>query len=192
MCNHLRLFSVLLISGVAGAQTTGAATAIHPSNGVVELSAKPVLAYERGPRSPEIYTPWAGLVRITIRNISGGAIRLDEMAVSAELQAEVLDSAGQPAPLTEEGKRAATNSRQYPGAISVSMDVLTPLEEMTVLLDVSKRFEIKPGQAYKVTIRRSRGFPRKDEDGKPIKNEEVSCSFEVPYYGILSNEVRYQ
>jgi hypothetical protein len=44
--------------------------------------------------------------------------------------------------------------------ISVSMHVLTPLEEMTMLLDASKRFEIKPGQAHKVTIRRSRGFPR--------------------------------
>jgi hypothetical protein len=52
-------------------------------------------------------------------------------------------------------------------------------------LDLAKRFEIKPGQAYKVTIRRSRGLPKTDEDGKPLKNVEVSCSFDVPDNGIL-------
>ena len=62
---------------------------------------------------------------------------------------------------------------------------LVPLEETTLRLDLAKRFEIKPGQAYKVTIRRSRGLPKTDEDGKPLKNVEVSCSFDVPDNGIL-------
>ena len=187
MCSQIGLLSVLLASGVAAAQTPGATAPIHHSNGVVEMSAKPILAHEPRPQSEtrEVYSPWAGLVEITIRNISKGVIRLAEIAPLSEVQVEVLESAGQPVDLTEAGKHAANSSGRFPGAISVSVLDLVPLEETTLRLDLAKRFEIKPGQAYKVTIRRSRGLPKTDEDGKPLKNVEVSCSFDVPDNGIL-------
>jgi hypothetical protein len=187
MRNRIVLLSVLLISSVAAAQAPSAPNAPRPSNGVVELSAKPIVARDPGPQSqpPEVYAPWAGLVEITLRNISKGVIRLEEIGTIPEFQVEIWDSTGHPVSLTDAGKRAAASSRQYLGAISVSILDLVPLQDITLKLDVSKRHEIRPGEAYKVTIRRSRGLPTTDEDGKALKNVEVSCSFDVPNYGIL-------
>jgi hypothetical protein len=151
------------------------------------MSAVPVLPRQIPPdhKSQQAYAPWTGLIAITIRNISKGVIRLEEVGITAEFRVEVLDSAGQPAPFTDEGKRASHNSHQFQGAHSVSLIQLVPLEATTMTLDVSRRIEIKQGQAYRVTIRRSEGLPLKDEGGKPLKDVEVGCTFEVPDYGIL-------
>ena len=187
MCSQIGVLSFLLVSAVVGAQTPSAVAPLRPSNGVVEMSAKPILASVPRPQSEirEAYSPWAGLIEITIRNISRGVIRLEEVAPAAEFEADVLDSAGRPIARTEAGNRAVNPNRKFSGAISVSLLQLVPLQETILRVDVSKLFDIAPRKAYTVTIRRSRGLPKIGEDGKPLKNAEVSCSFDVPEYGIL-------
>jgi hypothetical protein len=50
--------------------------------------------------------------------------------------------------------------------------------------NLSNYFKLEPGHAYTVVIRRSRGLPTVDELGRPLKEVEVRCSFDVPDYGI--------
>jgi hypothetical protein len=99
---------------------------------------------------------------------------------------EVLDSAGRPVARTELGERTSEEmARQARNLGWAARNPLPPWQEITIRADLSKLFRIEPGHAYKVTIRRSRGLPKTDESGKPLKAVEVSCSFEVPDYGIL-------
>lgn len=88
---------------------------------------------------------------------------------------------------TELGERTSEGLARPPGPNLGWADrfELVPWQETTIKADLSKLFRIEPGHAYKVTIRRSRGLPKTDESGKPLKAVEVSCSFEVPDYGIL-------
>ena len=177
--------SISLLAGAVPDQPSAPAT--RPSNGVVALPAKPILAYEhrRTDQVPQVYGPWAGLIEVTITNRSKSVVRLAEISPMAEFEVKIRDSSGEAVPLTELGKRAATSSRKYPGAVSVAVFDLVPSEERTVLLDVSTHYEITPGRGYRITLRRSRGLPAVDEDGKPLKNIEVSYYLGVPDYGIL-------
>jgi hypothetical protein len=182
---------VLMVSSLAQAQPSAATPAVHPSNGVLELSAKPLLGHDRRPLSSrhEVYLPWGGLVEITIRNVSHGVAVLDEIAAAWEFRFEILDSAGQPVARTELGKRVIDASRE--GAVNVGLASrfqLVPMQATTLKIDLSNYFKIEPGHAYKVTVRRSEGFPAVDEAGKPLKEVEASCSFDVPDYGLLRSQ----
>ena len=176
---------LLVLSYVTTAQPPGGA-ATHFANGVIEMVARPTLAFERAPRSQVhgVYGPWAGLVEVTIRNISRSVIRLNSTGARSDFTVDIRDADGKPVALTVEGRRAEAYAGQFP-AISVSQIELAPLEEKIMMLDLSWQYEIRTGQEYRVTIRRSRGIPRNDAEGKPLKKVEVSCSFEVPDYGIL-------
>jgi len=52
-------------------------------------------------------------------------------------------------------------------------------------MNLAKVFQIEPGHAYKITLRRFRGLAKTDEAGKPLQQVEINCSFEVPNVGIL-------
>jgi hypothetical protein len=87
---------------------------------------------------------------------------------------------------TEFGKRVADPNWKLTGTfVSVHQTQLVPLEETTIKMNIAKVFQIEPGHAYKVTLRRFRGLPETDEAGKPLQQVEISCSFEVPDVGIL-------
>ena len=74
MYSHLGTTVILLVSCLAQAQTPATVAPVHPSNGVLELSAEPVLGPDRRPESErhDVYGPWAGLIEISlVRRISG-------------------------------------------------------------------------------------------------------------------------
>lgn len=179
----LVLIAVALHLAVAQSANIGAD---KPSNGVVELAALPVLAHEPRPQSHagEVYAPWTGLVEIQIRNLSKRVITLAEINPASEFEVSVVGSDGKEIALTPEGKRAAAYAGQFP-MISVSQVELGPFEEETVRLDISRRFEVRPGQAYRVTLRRSKGLPKAGDDGRPLRDVSVSVSFDVLASGIL-------
>jgi len=172
----------------AHAQTTGAPVATHPSNGVLELSARPVPEERPRPESERhnVYGPWTGTVVVTIRNISRSVIPLLEVNAEWEFDIEVLDQAGSAVPRTERGKRLPSGPvRKLTGMASIQQVKLVPLEETTFKMDISKVYQVEPGHAYRVTLRRLWGLPKVDEAGKPLQQPEISCSFEVPEVGIL-------
>jgi hypothetical protein len=188
MYKHIGTITMISVSFFARAQTLANLAPVHPSNGVLEVSATPTLLADRRPASQrhDIYGSWGGLIEITIRNVSRAVVQIDEMSPEAEFVFEVLDSAGQPVAFTEHGKRNAEGlARHAPNLGWASRDTLAPLQETTLKADISKFFQIEPGHAYKVTVRRTRGLPKNDETGKPLKQVEISCSFEVPDVGIL-------
>ena len=189
MSRYARLFSAILISGAVWAQAP-ATESLHPSNGTVQMEAQPIIEFERKPQSQEIYAPWAGLVEITMRNVSRGLVRLVGVSMPADFQVDITDISGKAVARTELGRRALIPVNHQGVALSVSLHDLVPLQEMAMKMDLARLFEIRPGQAYHVVIRRSRGIPKSDEEGKPIKDVELSCSFDVPSYGILRNNER--
>jgi hypothetical protein len=168
-----------------------AGEADHPSNGVVELIVKPALDSEvlrqLDPRS--VYGPWTGLLQITIRNASRGMVHLGEVAADFEYKFEVLDSSGKAVPQTELGRDHSDlvahpdPRRPYTGPVSV-FD-LVPLQEFTDEIDIAMFYRVRPGQAYKIKVRRAAGLPGVDEAGKPLKQVEVSCSVDIPEIGLL-------
>jgi hypothetical protein len=143
----------------------------------------------RDTETHDVYGPWLGLVWITIHNASHGMVRLVEVGPDDEYEFDVTDSSGKAVPLTERGKQERDLAkhpdphRPYTGSISVYD--LGPTEEITSKFDFAALHQIKPGQAYKVKIRRTRGLPTVDENGKPLKQFEVSCTVEIPEHGIL-------
>ena len=188
MSSHIRTTAIFLVSCLAQGQTPPLATSVQPSNGVLELSAAPILGPDRRPASQrhDVYGLWAGLVEVKIRNVSGGVVRLEETAIMSEFAVYVLDSAGAAVTRTERGRRVeGAEAAKRSVVLSSTLVQLVPLQETTREVDLSNFFEIRPGQAYKVTIRRSQGIPKIDAAGKPLKDAELSCSFDVPDYGIL-------
>lgn len=188
MSNHIGTTAILLVPCLAQGQTPPPVAPVRPSNGVLEMSAAPILGPDRRPASQrhDVYGPWAGLVDVKIRNVSGGVVRLEETAIISEFAIEVLDSAAAAASRTERGRRVeGAEAGKRSVVLSSTLVQLVPLQETTREVDLSNFFEIRPGQAYKVTFRRSRGIPKTDADGKPLKEAELSCSFDVPDYGIL-------
>jgi hypothetical protein len=184
--------TIAILSYVAQAQAPAGPPAMQPSNGVLELSAAPVLGQDPRPigKRREEYLPWRGVMKIRIRNVSFGAAVLDETGVS-DFDYEVLDAAGQPVERTELGKRLGAVPRTGPVVrISVSRIELPPLKEINSEIDLSNYFKIEPGRAYKVIVRRLQGLPKVDEVGRPVKEVEVSCSFEVPETGLRATTRR--
>ena len=112
-------------------------------------------------------------------------------ASSSESLKDVLDSAGQPVVRTDLGKRLADVPRTGPATnLFASRILLAPLKEISSEVDLLNYFKIEPGHAYKVVIRRSKGLPKVDEVGRPLKEIEVSCSFEAPEVGLLRQTPR--
>jgi hypothetical protein len=177
--------SVAAALHLAAAQSANTA-ADRPSNGVVEMAVTPVLAPETQPpfHRGEVYGPWTGLVVIKIRNISKRVITLEEIDPPTEFDVTVLGVDGKSAPLTLQGRRDDLYAGQFP-MVSVHLVELVPLAEATVRMNISRRFEIRPGQPYRVTLKRSKGLPKVGDDGNPLKDAAISVSFEVPEYGIL-------
>ena len=160
----------------------------HPSNGIVELAVKPIPDLNRlgNPTSKEVYL-WTGLLETSILNVSSGMVRLVEVVDWEEYAFTVLDSSGKPVPLTERGKKER-DSAAHPGAVhigSASVIDLGPLKEFKDKIDLSEYYQVQPGQAYKIGIKRTKGLPIVDEGGKPLKRVEVSCSVEISEFGIL-------
>ena len=181
----------VLAACLAAAQSGVPAAPAHPSNGVLELSATPVLAHDPRPigQHHEAYVPWGGLVEVKIRNVSRAVVRLTEISSTAEFDVEVFDSRGDAVARTELGKRAAANpEKRFLYFFGVSQIELQPLAELPIKLDLSRLFAIEPGHAYQVTLRRWWGFPKVDEAGEPLARVEIGCSFEVPEAGIRRAE----
>jgi hypothetical protein len=106
--------------------------------------------------------------------------------MSCDFGFEVFDSAGRPVERTESGKECAEIFRmEHPNIVTrLSHQQLAPTKQIVYPMSLSSDFKIEPGHAYTVVIRRSRGLPKVDELGRPLKEVEVSCSFDVPDYGI--------
>jgi hypothetical protein len=175
----------------AQAQAPDALRDVHPSNGVMEMSAVPVVAPDRHPPSQvhEVFSPWRGLAVITIRNVSQGVVTFYDLGAESDFHAEVVGSNGEAVARTEFGKRVADPNWELTGTfVSVHQTRLAPLEETTIKMNIAKVFQIEPGHAYTVTLRRFRGLPKTNEAGKPLQQIEIGCSFEVPEYGILREQ----
>ena len=188
MSSQIGAALILLVSCLAKGQAPSPAAAVYPSNGVLELSAAQILGPDHRPASQrhDVYGPWRGLIEVKIRNVSRGVVRLEETPMMSEFVIDVFDSTGAKVARTERGRRVegadTSNSRLV---LSLTPVQLAPLQETAHALDLSNFFQIEPGHAYKVTLRRSKGLPKTDVEGKPLKEVEVSCSFEVRDYGIL-------
>lgn len=185
----------LLSSGIfcspAGA-VDGTAEADHPSNGVVDLSAKPVVddgqGHARDTSNHDPYGPWDGFVWLTIRNVSRGMVHLVEIAADEEYTFEVVDPSGKAVPLTELGKQergeAASPDPHRFHIGSVSMYDLGPTQERSSRFNFAVFYQVRRSREYKIRIKRTQGLPTVDESGKPLKQAEVSCSVEIPAFGI--------
>jgi hypothetical protein len=161
---------------------------VRPSNGVMELSARPTPGPDPSPASKRVkqYVPWHGDVEITLRNVSFGYATVGVINWEYEYELEVFDSAGRPVERTELGKRVAELAKdESPKILTIAGNKeLAPLQTIVDRQNLANYFKIEPGHAYTVTIHRSRGLPKVDEHQKPIKEVEVSCSFDVPDAGI--------
>jgi len=177
------IIAALLVARLASGQPSAA----HPTNGDLELSATPIPAPDTRPAGKRIeqYVPWHGMVQLTIRNMSFAPVMIEDMP--CDFGFEVLDSAGRPIEQTESGKQCAEIFKRIGPptmVLSVSHHHLAPVQQTVYPVDLSNLFKIEPGHAYTVVVRRSRGLPMIDELGRPLKEVEVSCSFDVPDYGI--------
>jgi len=176
------------------AQTPGTEPiADHPSNGIVEIVATPIAEPTHEPRAltdpPEVFLPWRGLLSVAIRNVSREMVTLDAVMWTREYVVEVLDSSGKPVPLTDYGKSLADvasrprDPHSYSGP--AARVTITPGQESTTKMDVSQVFQVAPGTAYKIRIRRSAFLPSVDEYGKPIAQRELSCTVTIDAAGVL-------
>jgi hypothetical protein len=86
----------------------------QPSNGMLELRVKQIFDPEPPPRKidPPREPMWHGTVAVTVKNISRDTVRFVEGAGTYEFT--VLDASGNPAPLTEYGKRALAPTQNPP------------------------------------------------------------------------------
>lgn len=187
MHSKIGLITLLTALGLARAQAPEWRPPLRPSNGVLEMNARPVPEHDPRPlgQRREAYRPWSGLTEITIRNSSKETVRLVEIAAVLEFGFDVVDSEGRPADKTDLGRRVIEpRSPQGRPLGAVERIQIAPQQENTIRVDLSNYFKIEPGRAYRVTIRRSRGIPDTDDAGKPIKEVEISCSFEVPSIGL--------
>jgi len=197
MSNRTAVVALMLI-GMAGRQVRAQATGIettadHPSNGIVEIVATPIAEPTHGPRAltdpPEVFLPWRGLLDVAIRNVSRKMVTLDEGTWTRNYIVEVLDSSGKPVPLTDEGKNladVASRPRDPLDYVGPAHRLkLTPGQESTTKMDVAQIFQVAPGTAYKIKIRRSAFLPTVDENGKPLAQRELSCTVTIDAAGVL-------
>jgi hypothetical protein len=187
----LTTFSTLCLTAQpSGPSGETASASAHPSNGVVQLTVTAAVALEhrRPSDPPEVYAPWRGLLDFKITNVSSGLAHLVETSTDMEYIFEVMDASGEPVPPTEEGKQVAaalanTSTRRFSEPLAV-LD-LSPAEEFTAHIDLSVLYQIQPGRAYKIRVKRSKGLPQKDQYGRPTERSEVSVVVDIPEMGIL-------
>lgn len=163
----------LLACGQVPSDAAGQA-ADHPSNGVVEMSLKPVFPVDsaaqrrRDPSLPPVYGSWAGVVEVTIKNTSPLKIRcITSHAFWFDHDVQVLDPDGNPVPLTPLGQ-SALPVKPGPHPDSGAVEDLEPSQQSTETLLLQAIFQIVPGKTYTVRVRRSRGLPPVDAMGRPL------------------------
>jgi hypothetical protein len=160
----------------------------HPSNSVVELIVTPEPAHGRRPPPGEVYAPWDGFLNVRIRNVSLGPARVDEADWTREYTIKVLDSSGRSVPMTERGKSIADalsrprDPRGYYGPAGSAN--LTPGEENYVQMNLKQIYQVEPGRAYTIKLKRSAGLPKLDEYGKPLQQRELSCTVVIDERGV--------
>jgi hypothetical protein len=95
----------VMIVVLARGQTSTPVAPAHPSNGVVELTARPTPGPDPRPalKRVEQNVPWGGAVEITLRNVSFGYVTVD--GTGWDYDFEVFDSAGRSVERTEVGKQ---------------------------------------------------------------------------------------
>jgi hypothetical protein len=72
---------------------------------------------------------------------------------------------------------AASRPRDPQGYTGPAVRVrLTPGQEINTKMDVAQIYQVAPGTAHKIKIRRTSGLPVADEYGKPLAQRELSCS----------------
>jgi hypothetical protein len=178
---------------VGAAIPSGIPSGDHPSNGVVELIVMPAPAPGHRPHAltepPEAYAPWDGLLNVSVRNISLGATIVDGGSWDRDFTVEVLDSTGKPVPMTEHSKsiaEAASRPRDPFGHQGPAYRAkLMPGQDSHFQMDVSQIYQVVPGRAYKIRIKRSAGLPKVDEYGKPLQQRELSCTVIIDERGVL-------
>jgi hypothetical protein len=192
-----RIGSLVLLIAWSGCLTVRAQTGgsgDHPSNGVVELIATPLPASGHQPHRlggpPEIYAPWDGLLEVSVRNISLMPVRVDSGDWTLNYVVEILDSSGKPVPMTEKGKTVADflakprDPRGYYGPAYAS--ILKPGQETTGIMGLSQLFQVAPGKAYTIKIKRNAGgLPKVNDYGKPLQQRELSCTVVIDERGVL-------
>ena len=173
----LRMIFAEVLAGLslAGAQTPPSSarpTLDEPSNGVLELSARPILDTAHG-RDPAP-TIWQGLVEVTVKNISQRPVRIAEGALTYELSA--WDSSGMLVPKTRFGEQVEAAQRDGPTRMPATATVdLLPGQEYTRTLGLRTYFLIEPGRDCTVRLKRwDRSMALIDESGKRLALRELS------------------
>jgi hypothetical protein len=153
------------------------------ANGMLEMRVRQVFDPEPPRRKidPPKEPVWHGTIEITVKNVSRGVVRFIEG--EGTYQFSVMESGGNPAPLTEYGKKVLT-PRQGPPSFSgpVSSFDLEPGQELTRETHLSAVYKIEPGQAYTIRVRCSRGFPMVNPEGWPVMppRRELRVTLEIP------------
>ena len=159
------------------------------SNDIFELRVRPVEVQSSGGEGAPQQGVWGGRLEFTLVNVSRGVKQVDEDSAAWAYECEVSDSSGKPVPMTELGKQMAA-ARVRPGSLSGPVARLTvrPLEGITSRLNVGLLYQIKPGYAYTIRVRRSHGLPVVDESGKPLPAQRRELSYTVQIPGKLADE----
>ena len=172
-------FLLVLGSGALCAQNPTEPAVDHPSNGVLEMTLSPVIqkVWVRHPQ-PQGATleddVWRGQIKVTLRNASGAQVHVvEDNHWWLRYGVEVLDSSGAPAALTEYGIRelGARGPGPYVTFGGAAIGDLLPSEADTFEMNLALIWQIQPGQAYTIRVRR----PLKGEDldglHKPIQGD---------------------
>ena len=176
------LLSLAAAAGQAQGLATPDATADNPSNGLLAIS----LAHPPPDPDNSVDQAYAhshrwrgGRIVITLRNVTESEIAsVISNFVDEDYLFDVFDSSGKPVPLTSSGQRARF-AFYHPSNIVFSggrVDLL-PAEEHTISIDLTDHFQIHPGERYTVKVRRSRGLPKKHENGRIIDKVELSTTY---------------
>jgi hypothetical protein len=119
---------------------------------------------------------WEGAIEITVKNVSGQVVHLEESDLTYELS--VLDSSGNPVPRTEYGKQIETVQRDRSKmgfSPAIGIYDLRPGEEHTRTWGLSMFFKIQPGQDYRVKLSRlPDSMAAIDKTGKRVALRELS------------------
>ena len=152
----------------------------HYNNGLLEISVAHGEPNLRERKEMEANGRlWHGArLAITIKNVSDENVLVAQTSV-AQYEFEVFNSAGVPVPLTPAGERArATRRTHLRNPTSAYSAMLQPGEKVTEVLDISRFFQIFPGEAYTVRVRRSDGLPDHRRNGEKIE-PELSTTFAI-------------
>lgn len=187
----------LLVSGIEmNAQAPAPVDSDAPatgrcSNEALKLSLKAVKT--PGPlhrmSQPEPIPVWDGLIEVRLKNVSSLVVHLKELAADWEYEVSVLDISGKSVPMTEYGRKLT------PGKIPTGGDYMGPTSSLDLspsqetgprLMYLSRIYQIEPGQAYTVTLKREAGLPKVDQIGRALKHPGLSCSLTISA-GPLSN-----